>query len=184
MTARAWRNHAPCAGGCGELADECMTPGCGSPLGGMTIEPPIGSAARPTTDWWQTNAEHLGRTAAAGNHTGGGTFDTAAPVITDWTAEGHRPAGQPGEVGRNHGAGASWTYPAVKTEDGRVLYWRDTTDSAGRWLAAPTLLAASFQPGPEWQSSCDHAHGVGYRTCDTETDCISLRREDERRWGR
>lgn len=36
-------HHPPCPGGCGELADECMTPGCGSPLGSMRITAPIGS---------------------------------------------------------------------------------------------------------------------------------------------
>lgn len=115
------------------------------------------------TDWWQTNAEHLAFAS---------------------TAEGRRPAGQPGEVGRNHGAGASWSYPAVKDTDGRVWYWRDTTSSAGRWLAAPPLLAASFEAGPEWQADCDHVHATPWRTCDTENDCTSLRREEARRWGR
>lgn len=44
---RAYSNHPPCPGGCGELADECMTPGCGRPLGGFTITPPIGSREQP-----------------------------------------------------------------------------------------------------------------------------------------
>ena len=36
-------NHFPCPGGCNELADECMTRGCGSPLGAFQIVDPIGS---------------------------------------------------------------------------------------------------------------------------------------------
>jgi hypothetical protein len=40
-------HHPPCPGGCGELADEGMTPRrCGSWLGSMRIVPPIGSAPR------------------------------------------------------------------------------------------------------------------------------------------
>lgn len=31
--------HFPCPGGCGELADECMTPGCGSPFGAFIYDP-------------------------------------------------------------------------------------------------------------------------------------------------
>ena len=103
--------------------------------------------------------------------------------VTDWTAEGQRPAGQPGTVNRNHRQ-PGWEYPAVRDEQGRVWFWRDTTTSASRWIFAPGRLAESFIPGEEWQSSCDHAQGVGYRTCDTETDCLSLRREHERTWGR
>jgi hypothetical protein len=34
-----------------------------------------------------------------------------------------------------------------------------------------------------WQASCDHLHGTPWRTCDTEADCISLRKESEPRWG-
>jgi len=116
---------------------------------------------------------------------------TTQHVVADWTAEGRRPAGQPGEVGRNHGAGAAWSYPAVKDAEGRVWFWRDTTDSAGRWILAPVRLAESFAPGEEWQADCDHNHtGRSYfdktpwRTCDTEADCLSLRREHERTWGR
>jgi hypothetical protein len=36
-------HHKPCPGGCGELEDECMTPGCGNPLGSMRIRPGVGS---------------------------------------------------------------------------------------------------------------------------------------------
>ena len=104
-------------------------------------------------------------------------------TVTDWTAGGARPAGQPGTVGRNHGAGASWSYPAVKIADGAVLYWRHTTDSAGRWIAAPPRLAASFESGPEWQAECDHAHHEPWRACEFEADCLSLRRDDDRAWG-
>ncbi|HEY1179342.1 MAG TPA: hypothetical protein VGF17_24570 [Phytomonospora sp.] len=104
-------------------------------------------------------------------------------AITDWTAQGHRPAGQPGTVGRNHGAGASWTYPAVRDDEGRVWFWRDTTDSAGRWIAAPARLAASFEAGEDWQADCDHLHAAPHQTCTFEADCVSLRREDERTWG-
>lgn len=105
-------------------------------------------------------------------------------TVQDWVAEGQRPAGQPGEVGRDHGAGASWSYPAVKDAEGRVWFWRETTDSAGRWIEAPPMLADSFAPGEEWQADCDHAHATPWRTCDTAADCWSLRREDERTWGR
>ena len=38
--------HLSCACGCGELADECMSPGS-NPLAAFTVEPPIGSS-----DWW------------------------------------------------------------------------------------------------------------------------------------
>ena len=31
---------------------------------------------------------------------------------------------------------------------------------------------------------CDHLHTVPWRTCDTETQCDALAREDERTWGR
>lgn len=113
----------------------------------------------------------------------------AAPVVTDWTAEGTRPAGQPGEVRRAHGE--SWSYPAVRTADGRVLYWMDLGGRRGSWLLAPPLLADSFQPGEEWQADCDHNHtgrsffdATPWRTCDTEADCVSLRREQATRWGR
>ena len=41
-----WDHHPPCPNGCGELADECACPSP-NPLGSMTIEPAIGSAARP-----------------------------------------------------------------------------------------------------------------------------------------
>lgn len=91
---------------------------------------------------------------------------------TEWVAEGARPAGQPGEVTRHHGA-ASWTYPAIATTDGRVLYWL----ACGMWQPAPPLLAASFEAGPEWQADCTHRHGDAYRTCDTQAACDSLRKE-------
>jgi hypothetical protein len=145
-------HHPPCPGGCGELADECMTPGCGSPFGGFTIEPAIGSSRAP------------------------------APLVIDWTAEGKRPAGQPGTVNRNHRV-AGWSYPAVEIDDDRVMFYRDTTDDAGHWMLAPPILAGSFEPGEDWQASCDHLHGTPWRTCDTEADCISLRKESEPRWG-
>ena len=109
---------------------------------------------------------------------------TSELVVPEWTADGQRPAGQPGEVGRNHGAGASWTYPAVTDVQGNVWFWRDTTDSAGRWIAAPPMLADSFTPGEDWMADCDHAGPRPHMTCDTEADCISLRRERERTWGR
>ena len=105
-------------------------------------------------------------------------------VIPEWTADGSRPAGQPGEVGRNHGAGAAWTYPAVRDAEGTVWFWRDTTSSAGRWIAAPPVLADSFIPSEEWEADCDHAHATPWRRCDSEADCLSLRREHYRRWGR
>lgn len=88
-----------------------------------------------------------------------------------------RPAGQPGTVNREH-RHSGWTYPAVKTDDGTVLYWRDTDTSAGRWLAAPPRLAASFEPGPDWQADCQHVESTPWRTCDTEADCLALQRED------
>lgn len=104
---------------------------------------------------------------------------TALPVHITWTAEGKRPAGQPGTVNRNHRV-PGWSYPAVATEDDRIFFW---SDGADHWMLAPTLLAASFEAGEEWQADCDHLHGLPWRTCDTEADCISLRRESEPRWS-
>lgn len=95
-----------------------------------------------------------------------------------------RPEGQPGTVGRDHGAGASWSYPARQSPDGTVWFWRDTTEGMGRWIQAPPRLAASFEAGEEWQARCGHQHGVPWQTCDTEADCDRLAREDERTWGR
>lgn len=107
---------------------------------------------------------------------------TTQSVVADWVAQGARPAGQPGTVGRDHGAGASWSYPAVRTPDpnGRVFFWRDTEDSAGRWINAPSGLAATFQPAEEWTASCDHQHALPWQTCAFEADCASLRREEAR----
>ncbi len=105
---------------------------------------------------------------------------TKTPVL-DWVAEGTRPAGQPGTVNRH---GFAWSYPAVQLTDGRVFYWRDSTESAGRWIEAPARLADSFEAGPEWLVRCVHAHGgVPYRWCTDESGCVALQRADERTWG-
>lgn len=111
---------------------------------------------------------------------------SAAPVFleaVDLVAEGTRPAGQPGSVNRQH-RHPGWEYPAVQTPAGTVLFWRDTQDSAGRWIVAPARLAASFVAGPEWQASCTHLHHLPWQTCDSEADCAALDREHERTWGR
>lgn len=64
----SWDHHQPCPGGCGELEDECMTPGCGSPLGSMRITPPVGSqpppvgelrSKTPLTDWQRELLERI-----------------------------------------------------------------------------------------------------------------------------
>ncbi|WP_076260830.1 hypothetical protein [Intrasporangium flavum] len=106
------------------------------------------------------------------------------PVVADWVAAGARPAGQPGRVGRNHGAGASWSYPAVKTDEGRVFFWRDSETSAGQWIEAPAGLAASFDADEDWKADCDHQHAAPWQTCAFEADCVALRLEEERTWGR
>lgn len=77
-----------------------------------------------------------------------------------------RPAGQPGTV---RGA---FEYPAVHLDPGYIVYWRD-----GEWLTAPAELANRFEAGAEWESHCNHQHGVPYRLCDTETACTALDRE-------
>ncbi|MER7070944.1 hypothetical protein [Terrabacter sp. NPDC000476] len=101
-----------------------------------------------------------------------------------------RPAGQPGEVSqgklrvRQSGERFGLSYPAVRDDAGVVFYWRDTESATAHWMVAPARLAESFIPGEEWQADCDHAHSVPWRTCDTEVDCLSLRREEEWTWGR
>ena len=96
---------------------------------------------------------------------------TAAPQSLDdldWTAEGHRPAGQPGTV---RGA---WKYWATLTDSGLVLYWRD-----GGYRVASAALAATFVPGPEWKRHCHHLHALPTWTCLTEAQCDALAREEE-----
>lgn len=104
-----------------------------------------------------------------------------------------RPPGQPGEVtqGRTERETVwrdyEWTglrYPAVRDEQtGIVRYWRDSESESAHWIVAPPLLASSFEPGPEWQADCDHVQTLPWRTCDTEADCRSLRREEARAAG-
>lgn len=94
------------------------------------------------------------------------------------TRQLERPQGQPGCVR------GPFEYPAVQSTDGTVRYWNDTTDEAAHWIVAPARLAETFEPGPEWQSRCDHIHGAAYRTCYSEAQCDSLARDDERTWGR
>lgn len=80
-----------------------------------------------------------------------------------------RPEGQPGTVR------AAFTYHAVLNDHG-TWFWRD-----GSWLRAPHRLAAKFTAGPDWQERCDHEPGgLPWRTCDSEADCLSLRREEGR----
>ena len=52
--------HAPCACGCGEMADECMNPR-GNPLGAFGIEPRIGSDARWPWTGVRVAADHTTR---------------------------------------------------------------------------------------------------------------------------
>jgi hypothetical protein len=116
---------------------------------------------------------------------------TAAPQFLaglDWTAEGHRPAGQPGKVsiGRTtrRFADADFhtglSYPAVRLASGEVWYWRETTNTGPGWLQAYPALAATFVPGPEWQSRCTHLHAVAWWPCLTAAQCDALAREEER----
>ena len=85
----------------------------------------------------------------------------------------NRPEGQPGTVR------AAFTYPAVQHPDGvTVDYFRDHPD---RWVRASPYLAATFEPGPEWQADCDHEGLVPWKGCDVEADCLALRREDAAR---
>jgi hypothetical protein len=94
-----------------------------------------------------------------------------------------RREGQPGTVSigksvRGVGRHFGLTYPAVRTSAGEVWYWRDTTRSAGQWLQAYPSLADTFEAGPDWQEHCPHEHGAPWRTCDSEADCIALKREE------
>jgi hypothetical protein len=96
-----------------------------------------------------------------------------------------RPEGQPGNVWAGEER-ESWDfpgetvvmglrYPAVKGDT--LWIWRD-----GSWIEAPGYVDY-FEPGPEWQARCDHEHQLPWRTCDTEAECLSLRREEHRVWG-
>ena len=113
---------------------------------------------------------------------------TAAPQVLaglDWTAEGRRPAGQPGHVniGRRTVHSDAWdedyhtglSYPAVLTATGVVILWRDSG-----WHPMSPALAETFTPGPEWQSRCTHRHAVAWWPCLTEAQCDALAREEER----
>ena len=101
----------------------------------------------------------------------------------DWTAEGHRPAGQPGHVniGRTTRRDA-WdedyhtglSYPAVLTATGVVVLWRDSG-----WHPMSPALAETFTPGAEWQSRCTHLHAVAWWPCLTAAQCDALAREEE-----
>ena len=98
-----------------------------------------------------------------------------------------RPEGQPGTVWYGYERTDAFfgdepdtvtvglTYPAVLGE--ALWLWRD-----GEWIESPGYLP-HFVAGPEWQADCDHEHQLSWRTCDIEVDCISLRREDEAKWG-
>jgi hypothetical protein len=111
---------------------------------------------------------------------------TAAPqslADLDWTAEGHRPAGQPGHVniGRTTRRDAcrvdyhtGLTYPAVLTATGVVVLWRDSG-----WHPMSPALAETFTPGPDWQARCTHLHALPTWTCLTEAQCDALAREEE-----
>ena len=84
-----------------------------------------------------------------------------------------RPAGQPGTV---HGA---WDYPAVIDDDDRYVWlWRDDG-----WVRCASRAADAFEPAADWTAHCTHMHR-GYAWCDNESDCDSLSREDERKYGR
>lgn len=79
---------------------------------------------------------------------------SAVAVVQDWVAEGQRPAGQPGEVGRDHGAGAAWSYPAVKDAEGRVwrpvVDWEDfyevSSDGRVRSIDRPGVVGRELRP--------------------------------------
>lgn len=67
------------------------------------------------------------------------------------------------------------SYPGVLDDDGTLRIWRD-----GEWIVSPGYLD-HFEAGPEWQADCYHGDGrLPWRTCDTEADCLSLRREEAR----
>jgi hypothetical protein len=98
-----------------------------------------------------------------------------------------RPEGQPGTVWYGYErtdqqfgeepetVTVGLTYPAVKGET--LWLWRD-----GQWIDSPGY-ARYFVSGEEWQADCDHEHTLPWQTCDTEAECLSLRREDARKWA-
>jgi hypothetical protein len=88
-----------------------------------------------------------------------------------------RPEGQPGTVARQRGTAYGWSYPAVQMPDGTVAFWRDSENTAGRWIVAPPGLAASFEAGPDWQADCPHENNVPWRPSDSEADCVAMKRE-------
>ena len=83
-----------------------------------------------------------------------------------------RPTGQPGTA---HGA---WDYPAVIDELDELWVWRDDA-----WVRCASRAADAFEPAADWTARCTHTHR-GYAWCDNESDCDSLSREDERKYGR
>lgn len=114
-------------------------------------------------------AERLGGSAESG------TYEPAGDTT--------RPEGQPGtawygnvrESWEGEQITAGLRYPAVLDDTGIVQIWRD-----GQWIASPGFTPF-FEAGPEWQADCYHGDGrLPWRTCDTEADCLSLRREEAR----
>jgi hypothetical protein len=64
------------------------------------------------------------------------------------------------------------SYPAVLAADGTLRIWRD-----GQWIESPGCVEW-FSAGPDWQEHCPHEHGAPWRTCDSEADCVALKREE------
>ena len=113
----------------------------------------------------------------------GGTAAAQFLADLDWTAEGHRPAGQPGHVNIGRTRRQLWgepeyhtglSYPAVLTTTGVIVLWRDSG-----WHPMSPALAETFTSGPEWQSRCTHLHAVAWWPCLTAAQCDALAREEE-----
>ena len=90
----------------------------------------------------------------------------------------NRPEGQPGEF---HSLGE--TFPAVATPDERVSIWLGEIHGWGKTGRNPENPLKGFEPASDWTADCPHEHR-GYAWCDTEDECDSLKREDERLYGR
>lgn len=99
-------------------------------------------------------------------------FDANATGASD-----HRPQGTPG-VYRGHVS--KTRFEVVLDRDGLLWHRRQVTTREALWMPMPGWDADRFEADdvPEWVIDCPHD-----RVCDTEADCVSLRREHERIWG-
>ena len=103
--------------------------------------------------------------------------------VREWcTADGWPAAtslsGWPCEPGRYvmRSVACGMVYPAVLEPNGTLWIWRDSETSAPGWIKANGWIN-HFEPGPEWQSRCDHQHHAVWRPCTTASECDALARE-------